>query len=251
MVITNSNRLRSSICLLCNRTKQLKEAGLEICSTALSLKEHNQSPWRTSITSQSQFDLCALHQQQNKNMDKVSNLGSSPCKNNFGSSISAVLEWSVCQRSLKFSQQLTELKRQNSYWSRRNPLIIQQLLFMICFREGPLPFSSPFSYLLNNFCSCCVLHSEGGNNYMPLWWQLVLLLLLEMETATNSLANIYLWYVSFSSYFILGWKKKIGNKKDYVVSLDIYLWIEHFLTFKGVGWCLGVSFHVCFFLYFE
>ena len=102
----------------------------------------------------------------------------------------------------KFSQStfvLIEFKRQNSYWLRRKPLIIQKFVFMICFKGAPPFFSSIHSYLFNNFCSFCILHNEGGNNYMLLWWQLVLLLFLQMETATNFPANIYLWYASFSS----------------------------------------------------
>lgn len=79
-----------------------------------------------------------------------------------------------------------------------NPLIIQKFVFMICFKGAPPFFSPILSYLFNNVGSFYILHSEGGNNYMPLWWQLVLLLLLQMETATNSPANIYL-YASFSS----------------------------------------------------
>lgn len=63
-VISNKNTLRSSIFLLCNITKQFKEAWQEMCSNALSPREHNQPPRRTSITLQ--FDLHDLHQQYKK-----------------------------------------------------------------------------------------------------------------------------------------------------------------------------------------
>lgn len=57
---------------------------------------------------------------------------------------------------------------------------------MICFKGAPPSFSPILPHLFHNLCPFCILHNEGGNNYM---W---VLLLFQMETATNALTNISL-----------------------------------------------------------
>lgn len=199
--------------------------------------------WR-SIPSSCPGLTCRSCTSSSKGVNNVSDFGSSPCMNNFGSNISAVLKWvnarEACEcTSAKIHFVPIEFQRENSYWLRKTHLLSKGLYLWSVTKEL-LPLF--LSHLFNNLCSFCVLHNEGGNNYMCLCWQWVLLFLFQMETAAHSPANIYLCYTSFSSLSACSQEKVRKWKGCYCSFRYLFMNWTFLDTLNWVGVVLGFFF---------